>query len=250
MNPKNYQQLVKPLGIIIFAIICLIFLNAGQLIGENTTTIYQYQKIHKPDGIGKVYMGREIAQVMGHQGASWLERPSRGMEERPGRLIKALELKPTDIIADIGAGTGYFSFRMAPLVPEGKVLATDIQPEMIDIIEDLKKERNITNIKTILTTVADPKLPEESVDLALMVDAYHEFEYPREMMLGIVKGLKLGGRAVLVEYRGENPLVMIKGLHKMTQRQVKKEMAAVGLVWKETKDLLPQQHLMIFEKVK
>ncbi|MDB9513338.1 class I SAM-dependent methyltransferase [Kamptonema animale CS-326] len=250
MNTKKYQQLVKPLLIIIFAIICLIFLNAGQLIGENTTTIYQYQKIHNPDGIGKVYMGREIAQVMGHQGASWLERPSRGMEEKPGRLVKALELKPTDIIADIGAGTGYFSFRMASLVPEGKVLATDIQPEMIDIIEDLKKERNITNIETILTTVADPKLPEESVDLALMVDAYHEFEYPREMMLGIVKGLKLGGRAVLVEYRGENPLVMIKGLHKMTQRQVEKEMAAVGLVWKETKDLLPQQHLMVFEKVK
>lgn len=250
MNQKKYQQLVKPLGIIIFAIICLIFLNAGQLIGEKNTTIYQYQKFHNPDGIGKFYMGREIAQVMGHQGASWLERPSRGMEERPSRLVKALELKPTDIIADIGAGTGYFSFRMAPLVPKGKVLATDIQPEMIDIIEDLKKERNITNIETILTTVADPKLPEDSVDLALMVDAYHEFEYPREMMLGIVKGLKPGGRAVLVEYRGENPLVMIKGLHKMTQRQVKKEMAAVGLVWKETKDLLPQQHLMVFEKLK
>jgi ubiquinone/menaquinone biosynthesis C-methylase UbiE len=193
-------------------------------------------------------MGREIAQVMGHRGAGWLERSSRETEEQPQKLINALDLQPTDIVADIGAGTGYFSFRISPLVAQGKVLAVDIQPEMIDILEFLKRENKIENVQTILGTETNPNLPESTVDLALMVDAYHEFAYPRETIEGIIQGLKVGGRVVLVEYRKENPLIMIKPLHKMTEAQVKKEMQAVGLVWRETKDILPQQHLMIFEK--
>jgi len=212
--------------------------------------IYQERTFHSSDGIGKFYMGREIAKVMGHTEALWLERPSREATEQPQQVIDALDLKPTDVVADLGAGTGYFSFRMSPLVPQGKVLAVDIQPEMLDIIEFLNKENQITNVEPILGSLTEPNLPEESVDLALMVDAYHEFEYPREMMAGIVRALKPGGRVVLVEYRRENPLIMIKALHKMTQKQARKEMEAVGLQWLATKSFLPEQHFMVFQKPK
>jgi ubiquinone/menaquinone biosynthesis C-methylase UbiE len=249
---KKTAQFIKPLTAIILTIICLLSQNgctaAKATDTTNSDTIYQQRKIHNPDGTGKFYMGREIAQVMGYQGAGWLERPSRGMEEKSARLVNNLDLKPTDIVADIGAGTGYFSFRIAPLVPDGKVLAVDLQPEMINFIELNKQEKNISNVEPVLGSIDNPNLPENSVDLVVMVDAYHEFAYPREMMQGIVKALKPGGRTVSIEYRGENPLIPIKGLHKMTQQQVKKEMAAVGLVWKETKEMLPQQHLMVFEK--
>ena len=210
--------------------------------------IYEQKSAASSDGIGKVYMGREISQVMGHQGAMWLERPTRESQEQPSKIVDALDLKDTDVVADIGAGTGYMSFRIAPKVSDGKVFAVDIQPEMLDIIDFYKKRTKINNVEPVLATVTNPNLPSKSVDLALMVDAYHEFEYPKEVMEGVVKSLKPGGRAVLVEYRGENPFIAIKRLHKMTQNQVKKEMKAVGLTWKETKELLPQQHLMIFEK--
>lgn len=210
--------------------------------------IYQERTFHSSDGIGKFYMGREIAKVMGHTEALWLERPSREATEQPQQVVDALDLKPTDVVADLGAGTGYFSFRISPLVPQGKVLAVDIQPEMLDIIEFLAKENKITNVEPILGDLNEPNLPEESVDLALMVDAYHEFEYPREMMSGIVQALKPGGRVVLVEYRRENPLIMIKALHKMTQKQARKEMKAMGLQWLATKSFLPEQHFMVFQK--
>lgn len=215
----------------------------------NSAIIYQEKTVHNSDGIGKFYLGREIAKVMGHTEALWLERPSREITEQPQQVIDALNLKPTDIVADIGAGTGYFSFRIAPLVPQGEVLAVDVQPEMIDILSFLKAENKISNVEPVLASVDNPNLPSNSIDLALMVDAYHEFEYPKEVMEGIVQALKLGGRVVLVEYRGENPLIPIKSIHKMKQSQVRKEMKAVGLQWQETKKFLPQQHLMIFEKV-
>jgi SAM-dependent methyltransferase len=225
---------------------CCAFLPATASTLE--TTFYQERTVHNPDGIGKFYMGREIAHVMGHTGAMWLERPSREAEEQPSKIVDALHLQLDDVVADIGAGTGYLSFLMAPTLPRGKVLAVDIQPEMLDIIKFFKEEKHISNVEPILATTQTPNLPAESVDLAIMVDAYHEFDYPREMMEGIVKGLKSGGRVALVEYRAENPFVAIKGLHKMTQKQVKKEMQAVGLQWQETQGLLPQQHLMIFRK--
>lgn len=209
---------------------------------------YEIRAAHSPDGIGKFYMGREIAQVMGHLGAGWLERSSRDREEKPQQAIVALDLKPTDVVADIGAGTGYFSFRIAPVVPQGKVLAVDVQPEMLEILEQLKQETGVTNVEPVLGTVDHPNLKPDSVDLALMVDAYHEFEYPKEMMTAIVRALKPTGRVVLVEYRGENPFVPIKPLHKMTQQQVKQEMGAVGLTWQTTKTVLPQQHILVFQK--
>lgn len=215
---------------------------------ETPPPVYEQRAIHNPDGIGKFYMGREIAQVMGHQGAGWLERPQREREERPQQVVDALDLHPTDVVADIGAGTGYFSFRLATKVPQGKVLAVDIQPEMLEILSDLIQERQTKNVEPLLGSERDPHLPPASVDLALMVDAYHEFAYPREMMQTLVQALKPNGRVVLVEYRGENPLIPIKGLHKMTQKQVKKEMAAIGLTWQATKTFLPQQHVMVFRK--
>lgn len=202
------------------------------------------------DGIGKLYMGREIAQVMGHQGASWLERSERAQEEGTELLIKNLPLKPTDSLADIGAGTGYFSFRLAAKVPDGKVYAVDIQQEMLDVIAERKKSGIGQNVFGVLGTEADPKLPANALDLILMVDAYHEFNFPREMGEGMVRALKPGGRIALVEYRAEDDSVPIKRLHKMTQAQAKKEMAALGLNWVQTKDVLPWQHLMFFEKPK
>jgi ubiquinone/menaquinone biosynthesis C-methylase UbiE len=200
------------------------------------------------DGIGKCYMGREIAQVMGHLGAAWLDRPEREEEERPSVLIRNLGLAPADVVADIGAGTGYFSFRIAPLVPGGKVLAVDIQPEMLDIIRRKQRETGIRNVEPVLGAIDDPKLASGSVDLVLMVDVYHEFSHPREMMRAVARALKPGGRVALVEYRAEDPRVPIKPLHKMTQEQAGKEMGAVGLEWIETRDVLPWQHLMFFRK--
>ncbi|MEG3439074.1 methyltransferase domain-containing protein [Pannus brasiliensis CCIBt3594] len=207
---------------------------------------YETRSIHSRDGIGKFYRGREIAKVMGHQEMLWLERSSREVTEKPNDVITALGLKSGDTVADIGAGTGYFSFRMASLV--SRVFAVDIQPEMLEAIEFLKTENKIPNVKTILGTETDPDLPDGSIDLALMVDAYHEFAYPREMMENLVKALKPDGRVALVEYRRENPLVPIKALHKMTRKQVEKEMAAVGLNLQESIESLPQQHLLIFGK--
>lgn len=245
-----------PLRIVVVIVVILLWLTLSgwriqlpKAVAESGS-VYQERIVHSSDGIGKFYMGREIAKVMGHTEALWLERPSREATEQPQQVVEALNLKPTDVVADIGAGTGYFSFRISPRVSQGKVLAVDIQPEMLDIIDFLNKENNITNVEPILGSVNDPNLPKESVDLALMVDAYHEFEYPREMMEGIVRSLKPGGRVVLVEYRRENPLIPIKALHKMTQKQARKEMKAVGLQWLETKNFLPQQHVMVFEKPK
>ena len=200
------------------------------------------------DGTGKVYFGREIAHVMGHRALGWLERPEREREELPDEVVKNMELKPTDRVADIGAGSGYFSFRMAAKVPEGKVYAVDIQPEMLDYIRDKKTETGVTNIETVQGEIHDTKLPEGRIDAALMVDAYHEFSHPWEMMRSIVKGLRPGGRVILLEYRGEDPTVAIKPLHKMTVKQVTKEMAAVGLKLKEIRDFLPSQHFFVFEK--
>jgi ubiquinone/menaquinone biosynthesis C-methylase UbiE len=193
-------------------------------------------------------MGREIAQVMGHLGAGWLERPEREREERTDLLLKEMELQPTDVVADVGAGSGYFTFRLAPLVPRGKVLAVDIQQEMLQKIRDAKPKAGAANVETVLGSTTDPNLPADSVDVALFVDAYHEFSHPYEMMVSIRKALKPGGRVVLVEYRAEDPKVPIRPRHKMTQAQAIKEMEAAGLEFVANKKSLPQQHLLIFRK--
>ena len=201
-----------------------------------------------PDGIGKVYMGREISFVMGHLGAGWLERPTREAEERTDLLLDNLPLTPDAVVADIGAGTGYFSLPIASRVPDGRVLAVDIQPEMLAIVQRRASSAGLANVEALLATETDPGLPAGQVDLVLMVDAYHEFSHPFEVMTGIVNGLKSGGRVVLIEYRAEDPRVPILTLHKMSEAQARKEMEAVGLEWVETRDVLPQQHFMVFRK--
>lgn len=223
--------------------------TSQQQTSTQTTTdssgYYQYRSATR-DGIGKTYLGREIAQVMGHLGASWLERPEREQEERTDLLLKALNLKPTDVVADIGAGTGFFTFLMAPKLRNGKVLAVDIQPEMIDYLNEGKATRKITNVQPVLGTESDPKLAANSIDLAILIDAYHEFSYPREMINHIASALKPGGRIALVEYRAEDPTVPIKELHKLSVAQATKEMKAAGLKLLKNDARLPQQHIMFF----
>ncbi|MEM8484988.1 MAG: methyltransferase domain-containing protein [Bacteroidota bacterium] len=200
------------------------------------------------DGIGKFYMGREISHVMGFAGAAWLERTERDAEEATSALVSALPLEEDDVVADIGAGTGYFTFRMAPRVPQGKVLAVDIQQEMLDVMAARIERGNVQNVALIQGSETSPNLPADSMDLILMVDVYHELAYPYEMGQAMVRALNQGGKFVLIEYRGEDPRVPIKPLHKMTEAQARKEMEAAGLRWVETRDFLPQQHFMVFEK--
>jgi ubiquinone/menaquinone biosynthesis C-methylase UbiE len=209
---------------------------------------YEVRKDHDPDGIGKFYMGREIAQVMGHQAADWLDRPEREEEEAPSKLLKALNLKPTDVVADIGCGSGYLTFPIARLVPQGKVMAVDIQQEMLDLVKQRMKKFNQPNIVTVLGEEANPKLADTSVDLILLVDVYHEFSQPYEMTEAMVKALKPGGRLVFVEYRLEDPNVPIKLVHRMAERQVILEMEPHPLKHVKTLGILPRQHIIIFEK--
>lgn len=210
---------------------------------------YERRAVHDPNGTGVFYMGREIAQVMGHEAAEWLDRPERDVEEQPNTLIEALKLKPGDVVADIGAGSGFLTFRIAPKVaPNGKVLAVDIQPEMLDLIRKRMKEKGISNVVPVLGAVTDPKLPPGSVDLILMVDVYHEFDHPWEMARSMIRGLKPGGRMVFVEYRLEDPGVPIKLVHKMSEQQVRKEMSLFPLRYVETLRMLPRQHVIVFRK--
>ena len=211
--------------------------------------VYETREKHDPNGIGKFYLGREIAHVMGHLAAGWLERPEREQEEQPKKMIEALELKPGQVVADVGVGTGYFAFRMAPFLGEkGKVLGVDIQQEMLDLLKAKAAKLKVTNVEGVLGTVKDPKLPEAGVDLVLMVDVYHEFDHPWEMMQAIKKSLKPGGRVVLVEYRKEDTAVPIKEVHKMSEEQIKKEMTAAGLEHVKTVGTLPRQHIAIFKR--
>jgi len=224
--------------------------GAGQDVAADATGdtgLYEYRPGSR-DGIGKWYMGREISHVMGHLGAGWLERPARERQERTDLLIERLPLEVDSVVADIGAGTGYFSFPVAGRVPRGRVYAVDIQPEMLAFIEARRAETGLDRVIPVLGTQTSPKLPEGEVDLAFIVDAYHEFSHPREMGEGLYTALKPGGRLVLIEYRAEDPSVPIKTLHKMSEAQVRREMAALGLTWVETQAYLPQQHVLIFEK--
>ena len=200
------------------------------------------------NGIGKWYMGREIAYVMGFQGIGWLERSEREKEENVSSLIKNMKIKSNEVIADIGAGSGYHAFRIASLVTNGLVYAVDIQPEMLMAIEKTKEFRKVENIKTILGTEKTVELPKNSVDKILMVDVYHEFSFPVEMSNSIKNALKPNGELFLIEYRAEDLKVPIKRIHKMTEEQAVKEMKAAGLVLKENIDNLPWQHCMIFIK--
>lgn len=233
---------------------CLIALLSPLMLCQSLVAVaaenpgYIEDASRRTTGIGKFYMGREISFVMGHQAAGWLNRPGRITEEMPDEVVENMNLAVDDVVADIGAGSGYFSFRIAKKVPNGKVLAVDIQPEMLALIEDQKAEDNVTNIEGVRGEIDDPNLPANSINAAIMVDAYHEFDHPFEMINGINEALKPGGRIFLLEYRGEDASVPIRPLHKMTEEQVVKEMSVFGLEWTDTLDFLPWQHMMIFTK--
>lgn len=202
-----------------------------------------------PDGIGKRYMDREISAVMGWQGAAWLERNKREREERTDLLLEALALQPGMVIADIGAGTGYLSRRMAPLVmPGGKIIALDLQPEMVNILQTGVNRSGLKQIVVKLGAIDDIKLPKNSIDMAIMVDVYHELAFPYEVMSSILLALKPRGRLVFVEYKAEDIRVPIKPLHKMSEAQIKRESGVFPLDWERTVSTLPWQHVVVFRK--
>jgi len=242
-GPKSRAALV------LLLLLQMLAVPAASQAGEVASILYTHVAA-SPDGIGKVYLGREIAQVMSFHGAPWLERAERAGEERPDLLIAALELTPGMTIADIGAGTGYYAWRIAQRVSAGgTVYAVDVQPEMIKLLEQQMARRGVSNVKALLGTRTDPGLPAGSIDLALMVDVYHELEYPYEMLAAIVRALKPGGRLAFVEFRSGDPVVPIKPLHTMTETQVRKEAAVHPLEWVKTVRDLPWQHIIVFRKV-
>jgi len=226
----------------------VLLMSCGVLVhAEPLSQRYEVHAAHDADGIGKIYLGREIARVMGPGGILWLERPERASEEQPQLAIDALGIKPGQTVADLGAGSGYYSFRVAPLVgPTGKVLAIDIEPAMLEAIVQRAQREHISNVATVRSSAQDPNLAAGSVDLLFMVDVYHELEYPYEMMTKVRAALKPGGRVALIEYRAEDPEVAIKPLHKMSERQVRREMQAAGFKHLQTVRTLPLQHLIVF----
>ncbi len=238
---------MKKLATLILLFGCFLTTNQSIAQANDKGVKYTYKK-GDFNGIGKWYMGREIAYVMGFQGINWLERSEREIEEDVATMIKNMKIKTDDTIADIGAGSGYHVFKMAPLADKGLVYAVDIQPEMLEAIELKKKSKRVSNIETVLGSAKSINLPKNSLDKVLLVDVYHEFSNPFEMIESIKNALKPNGLLFLIEYRGEDPNVPIKKIHKMTKKQSIAEMRAVGLKLKENIDNLPWQHCMIFEK--
>lgn len=199
-------------------------------------------------GTGRYFMEREIADVTDPRAVVWMERPEREEDERPYALINALNLETDDVVADIGAGTGYFTFRIAPRVPQGRVLAVDISQEMLAILEARAEKEGFENVFPVWGTVTNPQLQENSVDVSLIVASYHEFSNPKEMLEAIYRGTKSGGRLVIVEYRGENPDIPIQPIRTMTEAQARKEVASVGFRFVANLNVLPQQHVLVFQK--
>lgn len=214
---------------------------------QKTDSVYTYQAPSR-DGTGKYYLGREISQIMGFQGMQWLERSSREREEGVSMAIKNLPITEESVVADIGAGSGYYTFRIAPLVPKGKVYAVEIQDEAIRFLENKSRELGFDQVVAVKGDSYSPNLPESSVDVAIMVDVYHELSYPQEMLQSIRKSLVPDGKIILIEYRGEDPSIPIKPLHKMTEKQAKKELEKNGFRLVRNGKFLPIQHYLVFEK--
>jgi len=225
----------------------LVTIAATGAYGSDPSPVYE-TRTPSGNGIGKVYMGREIANVMSHYSMSRLDRPGREREERTDLLVEALPVEADAAVADIGAGSGYFSFRVAERVPDGVVYAVDIQQEMLDEIERRKSERGVDNIETLLGRIDNPGLDEQSADLIFIVDAYHEFSHPREMGEAMYRALRPGGHLIVVEDRAESKSRSSGKLHNMTEAQARKEITALGFRWVRTESFLPQQHFLVFQK--
>lgn len=193
--------------------------------------------------------GRRFAPVMGYQGAAWLERPERLEEEEPDIAISVLEIPKGATVADIGAGTGYMTVRLADRVgPTGMVYANDLQPQMLEMLKQRLANRRIANVTLVQGEVDDPKLAPASVDLELLVDVYHEFWQPQAMLRHLRDALKPGGRLVLLEYRKEDPAIPIRPEHKMSIAEAKLEVEAEGFTLSKVDEALPRQHILIFTK--
>jgi ubiquinone/menaquinone biosynthesis C-methylase UbiE len=212
-----------------------------------TDSIYTY-KTPEYDGTGKVYMGREIAQVMGFEGAAWLERDTRQQEENTALAISKLPINASSIVADIGAGTGYYTFRIAPKVPQGKVYAVEIQDDAIKYLKAKSSKLKHNNVIVVKGGEKSPNLPDNAIDLAIMVDVYHELSYPHEMLQSLRRSLKPNGKLLLLEYRAEDPKVEIKPLHKTSVAQINKELKANGYHLIEDGEFMPIQHFLVYEK--
>lgn len=202
----------------------------------------------QPPGVHPI-SGRRYAPVMGYQGADWLDREERDIEEAPDKALDALGLREGSVVADIGAGSGYMTVRMAKRVgPTGRVFAEDIQPQMIDLLTARLAREKVTNVTPVLGTFDDPRLPTGTIDLMLLVDVYHEFSDPVKMLAGMHAALKSGGRLVLLEYRKEDPSVPIRLEHKMSVAEAKTEVEAAGFRLERVDPRLPRQHILIFTK--
>ncbi|GEO07393.1 methyltransferase type 11 [Adhaeribacter aerolatus] len=221
--------------------------NTNQ-VSQHKNSVYTYKTPH-PDGTGKVYLGREIAHVMSAAGGEWLERNTRQQEENVALAISKLNLTTNSVVADIGAGTGYYTFRIAPKVPQGKVYAVEVQDDFISALQTRKKELGLTNVEVIKGSNQSPNLPAASVDLAIMVDVYHELEFPQEMLQALYKAIKPNGKLLLLEYRAEDKSIPIRELHKMSVVQVNKELEAGNFKLFQREDFLPIQHFLLYEKV-
>jgi len=210
-------------------------------------TVYTYRNESR-DGIGKFYKGREISQVMGAAGSDWLEREERQQEENTKLAIEKISLPANGSVADIGAGTGYYSFRLSAKVPQGKVYAVEIQDELIELLQNKKASLKDSIVEVVKSTNKSIQLPDNSIDMAIMVDVYHELEFPAEVLQSIRKALKPKGKILLIEYRGEDPAVQIKPLHKTTVLQLNRELLANGFTLNYKGDFLPIQHFLLYEK--
>ena len=238
-------------SLLAFVLATAVAMSSGCVQDDVGPTGYKYRQERPTDstGTGRFYFGREIASVTPHRGgAEWLERPTRENTELPDRLVQNMDLGAADIVADIGAGTGYLTCRIASRVPSGRVYAVDIQPEMLADIETRRDSLGVRNVETVLGSESSPNLPDNSINVALMVAAYHEFYYPWEMMSSILDALKPGGKVILIEYRGEDNTLEVDPLHRLSQDQARKEFEAVGFTFRYSRDILPQQHFMVFEK--
>jgi len=229
-------------------LLSLCLLTSLQSASAQEKSPYSYKK-PSAGGTGKVYMGREIAQVMSFEGMEWLERNSRTTEENTTLALASLPLKSNSVVADVGAGSGFYTFRVAQRIPKGKVYAVEIQDDAIAYLKEKAFKERLSNVEVVKGLEKAPNLPDSSIDLAFMVDVYHELQHPQEYLAALKKALRPKGQLLLLEYKEEDPMVAIKPEHKMSVRQAKKELSANGFKLVKNRSFLPLQHFLLFEKM-